>query len=84
MFLFLFFFVAQLAYKLARFYFRFQNDRTKNRSKLGCDVISRSHTSSLQSLEKDLTFFTAVVNNTKSQVDIKQDIFPCYVYQNVK
>ena len=27
----------------------------------------RSHTSSLQSLEEDLTFFTTVVYNTKSQ-----------------
>ena len=35
--------------------------------KLGCDIIYRSHTSSLQSLEEDMTFFTFVVDNTKSQ-----------------
>ena len=35
--------------------------------KLGCDIIYRSHTSSLQSLEEDMTFFTFVVDDTKSQ-----------------
>ena len=41
--------------------------KRKNGSNLGCDVITRIHTSSLQSLDEDLTFFTSVVYNTKSQ-----------------
>ena len=36
----------------------------------------QSYISSLQSLEKDLTFFTAVVYNTKSQKNTKQVISP--------
>ena len=55
--------MVQLAFKQAKCYFRFQNDRAKGR--MG---------SSLQSLEKDLTFFTSVVYNTKSQ-NSKQYIF---------
>ena len=49
--------------------------KKKNGSKLGCDVIYGSHTSSLQSLEKDLTLFTSFVYNTKSQ-ETQQDISP--------
>ena len=41
--------------------------KKKNGSKLGCDVIYGSQTSTLQLLEKDLTFFKSVVYNTKTQ-----------------
>ena len=61
--------MAQLAFKQAKFYFQFQNDRAKGRMGPSWAVMSlyRSHTSSLQSLEEKLTFFTSVVYNMKSQ-----------------
>ena len=46
---------------------------------VGCDVIYRSHTSSLKLLEKDLTFFTAVVLiylKKSGKHKFKQDISP--------
>ena len=56
--------MVQLAFKQAKFYFRFQNECAEGR--MGSSWAVKSYSSSLQSLEEDLTFFISVVYNTKS------------------
>ena len=62
--------MAQLAFKQAKFYFLFQNERTKGRMGPSWAVTSLQKSyfeSSIAGGIKDLTFFTSVIYDTKSQ-----------------